>query len=259
MALGASAIDPASFTSIRLASGAAALLLLARVTRRRGPSPSPPWRSAVALFAYALSFSFAYQILETGTGALVLFGSVQATMLGSALITGERPRRQEWVGLVLAAVGLVYLVLPGLTAPPLLGTALMTLSGISWGCYSLWGRRVTDPIGATALNFRRGLPLAIVVSLATIGRVTISVAGTTLAVLSGALASGLGYVIWYYALPSLTATRAATVQLAVPIVAAVAGVVLLSEVVSLRLLISGILILGGVSLASMSNRTPVTR
>ena len=253
MALGTSAIDAASFTSIRLASGAAALLVLGRLSSGRHHSPGPPWRSAIALFAYALSFSLAYESLETGTGALVLFGSVQATMLGAALATGERPRRQEWVGLALAAVGLVYLVFPGLTAPPLGGSALMTVSGISWGCYSLWGRRATDPIGDTALNFTRGLPLAVLVSLATVGRANVSAPGAMLAVLSGALASGLGYVVWYYALPRLTATRAATVQLAVPVLAAVGGVAVLSEGVSLRLFVSGLLILGGVALASSSN------
>lgn len=259
LALGRVAIDAASFTTIRLASGACVLLLITLAVERRAPAFGlGNAASALLLFLYAAAFSFAYNGLGAGTGALILFGSVQATMLLFALVSGERPRASEWAGLILALAGLVYLVFPGLqSAPPLLSSALMAVAGISWGLYSLRGRGASDPLAETTKNFVLALPLALIINSLMLRQAHVSRAGVALAVLSGALASGVGYVVWYAALSGLTATRAATVQLAVPVLAAVGGVLLLSERVSLRLLLAGVVILGGVALA-LSSRAQKT-
>jgi drug/metabolite transporter (DMT)-like permease len=250
LALGEASIDAASFSTVRLVSGAATLLLITRVfvpgsvAGHRGN-----WTSAGMLFLYAVAFSFAYISLSTGTGALILFGAVQATMILAALYSGERPHKLEWVGLLIALVGLVYLVFPGLSAPSTTGSILMAVAGISWGVYSLRGRGTTDPIAATTGNFVRAVPLVLGVSLIMLQGIHISTKGALLAVLSGALASGVGYVVWYAALQGLTATRAATVQLSVPVLAGAGGVIFLSEHISIRLLLSAIMILGGVGLS----------
>lgn len=249
LALGKATIDAASFSTIRLGSGAAMLLLITAISKRKIFSTARGnWVSAILLFLYAVAFAFAYTSLSAGTGALILFGSVQATMIFAALRSGERPSLLEWAGLFLALIGLVYLMFPGLTSPSLTSSALMVIAGISWGFYSLRGRGAKDPLAQTTNNFVRALPLAIVVSLIMFSGNHVSTEGALLAVLSGALASGVGYVIWYTALRGLTATRAATVQLAVPVLAAVGGIVLLSENISLRLLLSATMILGGVGL-----------
>lgn len=208
------------------------------------------WRLPLVLFGYAITFSFAYVSLTASTGALILFGAVQTTMLTAALVAGERPHALEWLGLVTAFIGLVVLTAPGLTGPPLLGSLSMAASGICWGFYSLWGRNVRSALQATTTNFVRITPLSLLVSLAAIGRVHVTVAGALLAVVCGALTSGVGYVLWYSALAGLSATRAATVQFAVPIIAATGGVILLAEPVSVRLVTAAILILGGIGLAS---------
>ena len=213
------------------------------------------WSSATYLFLYAVPFSFAYESLATGTGALILFGAVQATMLIAAVLSGERPGWLQWLGLLVALGGLVYLVLPGVSAPDPVGSALMTVAGIGWGFYSLAGRAATDPLGETAGNFARSLPMVVVVSAASLGAMRVEAVGATLAVTSGALASGVGYAIWYAALPGLTATVAATVQLSVPVLAALGGVILMAEVVTLRLVIASVLILGGVALALLKGRS----
>jgi len=255
LALGGATIDAASFTSVRLASGAAVLLFISALVNKNSPSDwaSPRRRfkfnSALLLFLYAAAFSFAYTNLTAGTGALILFGSVQATMLLAALASGERPHPAEWAGLALAVGGLVYLVLPGLAAPPLLGSACMAVAGVSWGLYSLAGRGAADPIAETTGNFVLALPPALAVNLFMYGGARVSATGVLFAVLSGGLASGVGYVVWYAALRNLTATRAATVQLTVPVLAAGGGVIFMSESVSLRLLVAAALILGGVALA----------
>lgn len=257
LALGKSTIDAASFSTIRLCSGAIMLLLITAVSKRKIPSSNRGnWISATLLFLYAISFSLAYISLSAGTGALILFGSVQATMIVVALWAGERLHALEWVGLFLALLGLVYLVSPGLKAPSLSSSALMTVAGISWGFYSLRGRGARDPLIDTTNNFVRSLPFAVAASLIMLGSFHVSARGIVFAVLSGALASGVGYVIWYTALRGLTATRAAMVQLAVPILAAVGGVILLSEDVSLHLLLSAIMVLGGVGLALVSRQHP---
>ncbi len=251
-ALGGRRIDAASFTTIRLISGACALVVIAALfdkgvsSFRRRPAK---FTSALLLFLYAAAFSFAYLGLTTGTGALVLFGSVQATMLAAALLSGERPHAFEWAGLASALGGLVYLVSPGLSAPPLLSSALMAVAGISWGLYSLLGRGARDPLADTTGNFVFALPLALAVNLLARGGAHVSPPGVVLAVVSGALASGVGYVIWYAALKNLTATRAATVQLPVPVLAAFGGVLFMSESLSLRLVVAATVILGGVALA----------
>ncbi len=252
-ALGHRLMDPASFTAVRLASGAVVLWLVARF-RGGAPLRQGHWISALALFGYAAAFSLAYLDLTAGTGALLLFGSVQLTMLGWGLATGERPRPAEWMGLALALGGLVVLVRPGLTAPPAAGAALMALAGFAWGVYSLRGRGNRDALGATAGNFLLTVPMAALLLLAGRGQLHTTGSGLVLAGASGALASGAGYAIWYTALPALTATRAALVQLLVPVLAAAGGVVLLAEPVPLRLPLAAALVLGGVALAVTSHR-----
>lgn len=256
LALGQETIDAVSYTTIRLTSGAVTLFLIAFLQREPGKDfLRGSWVSAACLFLYAIAFSFAYLSLTTGTGALILFGSVQMTMLIAALRSGERPHLLEWVGLFLALGGLVYLVFPGLTAPPLFGSILMTIAGISWGLYSIRGRGTQNPLTGTAGNFIYSVPMILAVLLISFQNISISSSGILYAVLSGALASGCGYVIWYAALRGLTTTRAATVQLSVPVIAAWSGVVFLSEHVSTRLLIAAALILGGIALAVLSRVT----
>ena len=258
LALGAAAIDAASFSTIRLLSGACTLLLITVLFKGNVSSLGRGnWTSAALLFLYAIAFSLAYINLTAGTGALILFGSVQATMLIVALRSGERPHPLEWAGLFLALIGLVYLVLPGLAAPQPVSSALMAMAGISWGFYSLRGRGTRDPLIDTTNNFIRALPFVVVVNLIMLRDVHISTKGFLFAVLSGAVASGVGYVVWYAALRELTATRAATVQLLVPVLAAMGGVMLLSEEISMRLLLSALMILGGVGLALAGRKVSV--
>ena len=247
LALGAGLIDAASFATVRTISGAvllAAILLL----RQKKVAARPDWRSVVALYLYMVFFAFAYLSLSAGTGALILFGAVQLTMFTVALRSGEQFPMISWAGLVLAIAGLVYLVSPGLTAPDPLGAALMTIAGISWGAYSLVGRSAKDPVEATAHNFLYAVPLVVATSLVFIGDFAITATGAAYAVVSGAVASGVGYVIWYAALRGLTGTGAATVQLSVPVIAAIGGVILLSEAVTLRLVVASAATLGGVAL-----------
>ena len=207
------------------------------------------WLSAGMLFLYAVPFSFAYTRLSTGTGALILFGCVQLTMMSVALWSGERPHPLQWLGLATALGGLVYLVLPGIEAPSFMGAALMAVAGFSWGVYSLRGRSAANPLAQTTSNFVRSIPFVVAVSFLTLRSFHIERQGVVLAIASGALASGLGYVVWYEALRGLTSTRAAVVQLLVPILAAVGGVWFLAEAVSSRLVLSGVLVLGGIGLA----------
>jgi drug/metabolite transporter (DMT)-like permease len=187
--------------------------------------------------------------LSAGTGALILFAAVQITMIAVGLYTGERPEKSEWLGLLIAIGGLIYLVSPGITAPSIVGSLLMATAGIAWGVYSLRGRGASDPVAVTTDNFLRTIPLAFGLTLLWLSKLALTPVGFLWATLSGSITSGVGYVLWYAALPRLTATRAATVQLAVPVLAALAGVVALSEAISLRLVISAVVILGGVGLA----------
>lgn len=246
LALRHTAIDPATFTTIRLLTGAVVLWALARARSDRHGAGN--WPSAFALFAYAAGFSLAYVSLSAGTGALLLFGSVQATMIGYGLWRGERLQPIQLLGLLLAAGGIVGLLLPGLAAPPLLGALSMIVAGIAWGIYSLRGRRGGDPTAVTAGNFIRTVPITLLLSLLMLNRASIDVPGTLYALASGAIASGVGYAIWYTALPQLRATIAATVQLSVPVIAAIGGVLLLGEQPTLRLTFASIAILSGIAL-----------
>lgn len=240
-------IDAASFTSIRLISGALILWLIVRM-QRGTQTGRGNWPSAFALFVYAAGFSFAYVSLPAATGALLLFGAVQATMIGFGLWAGERLRRLQVVGLVLALGGLVGLLMPGLSAPPLPGALLMLGAGFAWGIYSLRGKGAGDPTQVTAGNFLRAVPITAVLSAVMFFGASLDFAGVWYAVSSGALASGIGYAIWYTALPSLNATTAATVQLSVPVIAALGGIVFLGETITLRLVLASIAILGGIAL-----------
>jgi drug/metabolite transporter (DMT)-like permease len=215
----------------------------------RGRRPEGDWLSGLALFLYAAPFSFAYVSLGVGTGALLAFGAVQLTMLTAGIRQGERPPATEWWGILAAVGGLVYLVSPGLRAPSFAGSVLMIVAGVAWGIYSLRGRRAAHPVAATAGNFLRALPFTLLVSLAFLHQADLSPGGAILAIVSGALTSGVGYVIWYAALRGLTATRAAAAQLATPALAALGGVLFLGEPISARLVIAGAFILGGVALA----------
>ncbi|HET8760707.1 MAG TPA: DMT family transporter [Nitrospiria bacterium] len=249
VALRGDAIDATSFTAIRLVAGAATLWLLVGLRSGYSRDASPgDWFAALALCVYAVGFSYAYLSLSAGTGALVLFGGVQLTMLAWGLRSGERPHPLQWIGLFAAASGLVTLVSPGVTAPSPGGAALMASAGIAWGVYSLRGRGATDPAAATADNFLRAAPLGLLLTLAALPSAHATAQGLGLAVVSGSLTSGIGYVIWYAALRGLTATRAAVVQLAVPVLVAFAGILFLSEPISPRLVISAVMILGGVAL-----------
>lgn len=250
MALAHTNIDAASFTTIRLIAGAATLWLIVRLARNARAGQGS-WISAFALFAYAANFSFAYSTLSAATGALLLFGAVQATMISYGLATGERLRKVQLGGLIIALAGLVGLLLPGLSAPPLWGSVLMLLAGVAWGVYSLRGRGTGDPTRVTSANFLRAVPMAIVMSVLMHQQLEIDLHGAMYAVLSGALASGVGYSIWYTVLPSLRATSAATVQLSVPVITALGGIVLLSEPMSLRLALTSAAILGGIALVVM--------
>ena len=254
VALGSTAIDAASFTAIRLLSGAIVLGAIAR-SRAAGAAGAGSWPSALALFVYAAGFSFAYLTLTAATGALLLFGAVQATMIGRALQAGERLKPLQFAGLLLAIGGLGGLLLPGLSAPPLAGSALMLAAGIAWGVYSLRGRGAGDPTRVTAGNFLRAVPFAAALSVVTLSSANFDPAGAGYAIASGALASGIGYAIWYTALPHLPATSAATVQLSVPPLAAVGGIVFLGEVLTPRLVLASIAILGGIALVILKRRT----
>lgn len=247
VALRDTGVDPASFTSIRLVSGAAMLWLIVRM-RRNTAQTGGNWLSALVLFGYAAGFSFAYVSLPAATGALLLFGSVQTTMIGRGLWMGERLTGLQLVGVLLAISGLVGLLLPGLSAPPLQGSLLMIGAGMAWGIYSLRGKGSGDATAVTAGNFLRAVPFSLAVSLVMSHRISVDVAGFWYAVSSGALASGIGYAIWYTVLPSLKATSAATVQLSVPVIAALGGILFLAESITLRLVLASIVILGGIAL-----------
>jgi drug/metabolite transporter (DMT)-like permease len=255
LALTQTTIDAASFTFTRILSGAVALSLIVTIRKRTSPKAGS-WASALALFAYAAAFSFAYISLSAGTGALLLFGAVQATMIIWGLGQGERLRTRQWLGLALAVAGLVALLFPGLSAPPIKDALLMLCAGIAWGFYSLRGKGAGDPVTTTAGNFLRAVVFATVLSIALLPWARLDRAGLGYAILSGAIASGLGYVIWYSALPGLKAASAATVQLSVPILSAAGGILFLGESITLRFLFASVAVLGGIALVVIEN-TPV--
>ena len=244
-ALKDTAIDAVSFTALRLFSGALMLAVLLHL-RRRPATPARGWRGAAALFVYAAAFSYAYVQLDAGTGALLLFGAVQVTLLLAGLLRGERLGGQALLGFLLALGGLLFLLLPGASAPPLGGALLMLLSGLAWGLYTLLGRGGGDPLAVSAGNFLRAL--AALLLLAFHGQLRLDGAGLAYALLSGALASGLGYAVWYSALPGLTAIQGASVQLSVPVLAALCGALLLGEPLAPRLPPATLAVLGGIAL-----------
>lgn len=256
LALRDTTIDAASFTTVRLLSGAIMLWVLVQL--RGGASRAPEatlttgawsgnWRSALALFAYAILFSYAYAQLSAATGALLLFGAVQVTMIGRGLWLGERPHLVQTAGYLIAVVGLIGMLLPGLSAPPLVGALLMIASGAAWGIYSIRAKGARDPVRANAGNFLRALLCCVPLYLAALPWANHDAAGMLYAVLSGAIASALGYAIWYVALRGLTVTTAGLVQLSVPVIAAAGGVLLLGEAVTWRLVVASIAVLGGVA------------
>jgi drug/metabolite transporter (DMT)-like permease len=247
LALRSGSIDAASFTSLRLLSGAVVLALIVRL-RTGGLSKSGDWPSALALFVYAAGFSWAYLQLSTATGALLLFGAVQVTMIAFGLWRGERLKALQWAGLLAACIGLVEMLLPGLASPPLGASLLMLSAGVAWGAYSLRGRGRGDPTATTAGNFWRASLLAVALSLAAGGSLHVQDSGALYALASGAVASGLGYSIWYTALRSLSPSTAASIQLTVPALAALGAVLFLGEPVTLRLFLTSLVILGGVAL-----------
>ena len=255
MALGAGHIDAASFTGIRVIAGAAVLRLLMVWGRQGGERKPVDWRAVVTLFGYMIFFSYAYLSISVGTGALILFGAVLLTMFAVALRSGERFSLLSWLGLGIAICGLVYLVSPGVTAPEPVGAALMAVAGVAWGLYSLLGRGEADPLGTTADNFLYAVPLAVVVNLMFWNDVHASWPGVAMAMLSGAVASGLGYALWYAVLAGMPATRAATAQLSVPVIAALGGVVLLSEPVTFRLVLSSAATLGGIAIVLLQRNS----
>jgi drug/metabolite transporter (DMT)-like permease len=248
LALRNGAIDPVSFTAVRLGSAALVMTALAWIAGR-GRAHGESWTSAAVLSGYAIAFSLAYVQIGAGLGALLLFGAVQLTMIGWGLLQGERPGSGQWAGLALAIAGLLVLTHPGVSGAPLTGVGLMLLAGVGWGVYSLRGRRSADPLQTTAANFVRTLPLvALMVAVSMlIERPHLSTPGAAAAVASGALTSGIGYVIWYRALSGLTALQAASVQLTVPVLAAAGGVLFLGEHLTLELVGAAALILGGLA------------
>lgn len=253
IALKHTSIDAASFTTIRLISGALMLWFVVHI-RHSTHTGGGNWLSAFALFVYAAGFSFAYVNLPAATGALLLFGAVQATMIGYGVWVGERLRSLQIVGLMLAFGGLVGLLLPGLSAPPLYSSVLMLGAGVAWGIYSLRGKGAGDPTKVTAGNFLRAVPIAAALSVLMLNDTSLDIAGFWYAVSSGALASGIGYVIWYTALPALKATNAATIQLSVPVIAALGGIVFLGEAITLRLVLASVAILGGIALVILEKQ-----
>jgi drug/metabolite transporter (DMT)-like permease len=257
MALAAGAIDPTSFSSVRILSGAATLWIVTAVLRKKS-RPAGSWISASLLAAYAFGFSYAYVGLTAGTGALILMGVVQATMIVGGIRAGERFSLVQWLGILAAAAGTVYLVLPGVAAPSLSGSLLMAGAGVAWGIYSLRGRGSGDPVTTTTDNFIRAVPLALLLSLVRLADMRGSIDGVILAVISGSVTSGIGYVLWYAALRRLKATQAAIVQLSVPVIAAAGGVAVLSEPISARLVASSIAVLGGIAVAILWRARPKT-
>lgn len=251
LALGNEAIDASSFTGIRLLSGAITLFIILSITvsrkeNNKGASSKGSWTASLSLFLYAITFSYAYLSVDTGTGALILFGSVQITMIMLSLISGTRLHLIEWSGVILAFAGFIYLILPNITTPSINGFILMTVSGISWGIYTLKGRSSKNPLMDTTYNFLRTIPFVGVLAIFTLQNMNYSSEGIVLALISGAITSGLGYTIWYIALGGLSSTQAAVIQLSVPVIAAIGGVIFVSEVITMRLIISATIVLSGI-------------
>ena len=247
LALGNGAIDASSFTGIRLLAGAIALFTILSIKgSNKGASSKGSWTASLSLFLYAITFSYAYLSVDTGTGALILFGSVQITMIMLSLISGTRLHLIEWSGVILAFTGFIYLILPNITTPSITGFILMTVSGVSWGIYTLKGRSSKNPLMDTTYNFLRTIPFIALLAVFTLQNMNYSTEGIVLALISGAITSGAGYTIWYIALGGLSSTQAAVIQLSVPVIAAIGGVIFVSEVITMRLVISAAIVLSGI-------------
>ncbi|NOX27092.1 MAG: DMT family transporter [Gammaproteobacteria bacterium] len=251
LALDVYGIDPASFSLLRLASGAVVLLFLVVLLNKAKPAQllAGEWRASIFLAVYILGFSFAYITLDAGVGALILFSLVQLTMMAVALYEGERPAAIEWVGWVFALIGVLVLVAPGVSAPSPVGLLLMSLAGVAWAGYTLCGRKSTQPLMSTSGNFIYATIIALIPCLILMNLSSLSWQGVMLAVASGAIASGVGYAIWYAVLPHISTMRAALIQLSVPVLAAVGGILFIGEAVAVRFMISCALVLGGITLA----------
>ncbi|WP_286265906.1 DMT family transporter [Thalassotalea atypica] len=257
IALSESEIDPATFTSIRLASGALTLFLLVSVqqaSRKIKNKGTGSWLAAFALFIYAAAFSFAYVNIPTGTGAFILFSTVQLFLLVHALLNGAQLTKWQWFGFMFALIGLLVLLLPGIKAPPILSAVLMMLAGCAWGIYSIKGKAGTDPLGVTADNFTRTLPMVVLLNIVMISQFSIDIKGSVYAILSGVFGSAIGYAIWYTVLPKLQDTSASVVQLSVPVIATIAGVFLLSEAITIQSIVASLTILTGILIVLLSKR-----
>ena len=254
LALGGAVIDAPSFTAIRLLSGIVVLVaLLALTTDKQKPVSKGSWLASILLFVYAITFSFAYISLDTGVGALILFGTVQLTMILASVVSGSKLHLAEWLGISIAFSGFVYLIIPNLTTPSFTGFFLMVISGIAWGGYTLKGRGSINPISDTAYNFIRTIPFVILLIILFFRDAHLSSFGILLAILSGAIASGIGYVVWYIALSNLSIIQASVVQLFVPIIAAIGGIFFINEIISLRLVFSSVMVLGGILLVILGS------
>jgi len=255
LALGDKMIDASSFTIIRLISGAIVLTVILKINRNKKQEKTKGnWYSSIMLFLYAITFSFAYITLDTGTGALILFGAVQITMILLSIFAGNRLHILEWLGLIIAFTGFIYLILPGVNIPSTQGFLLMTIAGIAWGIYTLNGRNSKNPLMDTAYNFIRTIPFLIILLVISISNANYSTEGIWLAIISGGVTSGIGYTIWYIALGGLSGTQAAVVQLLVPVIAAFGGVLFIAEKITLRLTVASLLILGGILIIVMSRK-----
>ncbi len=255
-ALGTDQIDPASFTLVRLVSGIVMLLVLYRLTHTGEPRPSGSWMASSMLFFYAIAFSYAYVLLDTATGALILFVWVQITMIGMGMLRREFPTKKEWSGVAITMVGFLFLIGPDVTSPSLVGFGLMSCAGIAWGMYTIKGRTSEDPLADTAMNFLRTTPLLIVPAALMIVDYHFTMTGLMLAGVSGALASGVGYAVWYVALKGLGGTQAAVSQLSVPIIAAIGGLIFVGEPLDLHLMIAAALTLGGILIVTLGRARP---
>lgn len=247
LALGNGTIDASSFTGIRLLSGAFTLFIIISLKGgSKEASSKGSWTAGLVLFLYAITFSYAYLSVDTGTGALILFGSVQITMIMLSLVSGTRLHLIEWSGVIIAFTGFIYLILPDITTPSVNGFILMTVSGISWGIYTLKGRSSKNPLMDTTYNFLRTIPFVALLAIFTMQNMNYSAEGIILALISGGITSGVGYTIWYIALGGLSSTQAAVLQLSVPVIAAIGGVLFVSEEVTTRLIISTVIVLSGI-------------
>ena len=254
-ALGENKIDASGFTIIRLLSGAIVLIIILSLSKnKKNKETKGSWYSGTMLFLYAVTFSYAYITLDTGTGALIAFGSVQITIILYSIFSGHKLHWMEGLGTMIAFSGFVYLILPGVNSPPIKGFILMTIAGIGWGIYTLNGQGSKDPLKDTAYNFIRTFPFLILLFLFTMKDISYSLEGILLAVISGTVTSGIGYTIWYIALRGLTNVQSAVVQLLVPVIAAFGGVVFVSEVITFRLSLASLLILGGILVVTLGKK-----